>query len=112
MSKKPKTTFVAQERQIDLLEPVRIYTALELVAMPLSKMNAAIEAQERFYMIEQSTQMGEKAIAVRKLLQEGEKLIQVSEKARTRYKIKGEFIAPRIIRQLEVRGLIKLGVQL
>ena len=52
------TKFIPTEREIKLLEPVRIYTALELAAMPLSKMNAAIEAQEKYYFLEQSTQMG------------------------------------------------------
>lgn len=47
-----------KEYQIPLLAPVRIYTAKELAAMPLSVMNACIEAQEKFAMLEQSTQMG------------------------------------------------------
>ncbi|EME8311460.1 hypothetical protein V0G75_003860, partial [Acinetobacter baumannii] len=49
------------------------------------------------------------AIAVRRLMEDGHKLIQVKEKSRTRYKINNEFIPPRIIRQLEMRGLVKLG---
>lgn len=48
-------------------------------------------------------------IAVRRLMEDGQKLIQVKEKSRTRYKINNEFIPPRIIRQLEMRGLVKLG---
>ncbi|HCK31826.1 MAG TPA: hypothetical protein DHW29_17785 [Acinetobacter ursingii] len=51
-SKAPK------EYQIPLLAPVRIYTAKELAAMPLSVMNQCLEAQERFAVLEQSTQMG------------------------------------------------------
>ena len=46
------------ETAIPLLEPVRIYTALELAVMPLSKMNDAIAAQEKYYLIEHTTQMG------------------------------------------------------
>lgn len=93
---------------IPLLDPVKIYTAKELAAMPLSVMNAAIEAQEAFFVIEHTTQMGEKAITIRRQLQDGIPLIQVKEKSRTRYKINNEFIEPRIIRQLEKRGLVKL----
>lgn len=52
------TKHVPQENQISLLAPVRIYTAKELAAMPLSVMNACIEAQEKFAMLEQTTQMG------------------------------------------------------
>ncbi len=75
----------------------------------LSVMNAAIEAQERFYQLEELTHMGGQAIAVRRLMEDGHKLIQVKEKSRIRYKINNEFIPPRIIRQLEMRGLVKLG---
>lgn len=52
------TKHVPQENHITLLAPVRIYTAKELAAMPLSVMNACIEAQEKFAMLEQTTQMG------------------------------------------------------
>lgn len=96
------------ENIILLEKPVKIYTAKELAAMPLSQMNAAIEAQEKFYVLEESTHMGEQAISVRRLMEEGHELIQVIEKSRTRYKIQNEFIPPRIIRQLEKRGLVKL----
>lgn len=111
MKKQIKQAKAPIETTIPLLDPVRIYTALELAAMPLSVMNAAIAAQEEYYMLEHTTQMGGQAIVVRRLMQEGEKLIQVKEKARTRYKISNEFVAPRIIRQLERRGLVKLGGQ-
>ncbi|HCG3335934.1 TPA: hypothetical protein NJU01_000638 [Acinetobacter baumannii] len=95
---------------IPLEQPVKIYSAKELAAMPLSVMNAAIEAQERFYQLEELTHMGGgQAIAVRRLMKDGHKLIQVKEKSRIRYKINNEFIPPRIIRQLEMRGLVKLG---
>lgn len=94
---------------IPLLDPVRIYTALELKDMPLSVMNAAIEAQEKYFLLETTTQMGGQAITVRRLMQDGEKLIQVKEKSRIRYKIKNEFVEPRIVRQLEKRGLVNLG---
>lgn len=104
------TKFTPTEREIKLLEPVRIYTALELAAMPLSKMNAAIEAQEKYYFLEQSTQMGGAAIKIRKAMQRGQKLIQVTEKSRTRYKINGDFIEPRIVKQLAKRMLVDLGV--
>ncbi len=97
------------ETHVHLLDPVRIYTALELAAMPLSVMNKAIEAQEKYYLLEHTTQMGGQAITVRRLMQDGEPLIQVKEKSRTRYKIKNEFIPPRIIRQLEMRGLVNLS---
>ncbi|MCL5769632.1 hypothetical protein [Acinetobacter sp. ANC5681] len=97
------------ETVIQLEKPVPVYTAKELAAMPLSVMNAAIAAQEKFYMLEETTHMGGQAIAVRRLMEDGHKLIQVKEKSRTRYKINNEFIPPRIIRQLAYRGLVKLG---
>lgn len=97
------------ETIIPLLEPVKIYTAKELAAMPLSKMNEAIEAQERFFILEHTTRMGGAAKAVRSSLQDGGCLVQVKEKSRTRYKLNNEFIEPRIVRQLEMRGLVKLG---
>ncbi|KQQ77258.1 hypothetical protein [Acinetobacter sp. Leaf130] len=96
------------ENVIPLEQPVKIYSAKELASMPLSVMNAAIEAQERFYLLEETTHMGGQAITVRRLMEGGHKLIQVKEKSRTRYKINNEFIPPRIIRQLEMRGLVKL----
>lgn len=101
------------ETVIPLEQPVKIYTAKELAAMPLSAMplsamNAAIEAQEKFYMPEETTHMGALAIKVRLFMEYGHPLIQVKEKSRTRYKIKNEFVPPRIIRQLESRGLVKL----
>ncbi len=46
------------ENVIPLEQPVKIYSAKELAAMPLSVMNAAIEAQERFYQLEELTHMG------------------------------------------------------
>ena len=46
------------ESIIPLLDPVKIYSAKELAAMPLSQMNAAIEAQESYYILEHTTQMG------------------------------------------------------
>ncbi len=46
------------ETVIPLEQPVKIYTAKELAAMPLSVMNAAIAAQEKFYMLEETTHMG------------------------------------------------------
>ena len=94
---------------IPLLDPVKIYTAKELAAMPLSVMNEAIEAQEAYFILEHTTQMGGQAIAIRRQLQDGVPLIQVKEKSRTRYKINNEFVEPRIIRQLEKRGLVKLS---
>lgn len=97
------------ETVIQLEKPVPVYTAKELAAMPLSVMNAAIAAQEKFYMLEETTHMGGQAIAVRRLMEDGHKLIQVQEKSRTRYKINNEFVQPRIIRQLEKRGLVRLG---
>lgn len=93
---------------IPLLDPVKIYTPKELVAMPLSVMNKAIEAQEAYFVLEHTTHMGEKAITIRRQLQDGVPLIQVKEKSRTRYKVNNEFVEPRIIRQLEKRGLVKL----
>lgn len=98
------------ETVISLEKPVTIYTAKELAAMPLSVMNAAIAAQEKFYMLEETTHMGGQAISVRRLMEDGHNLIQVKEKSRTRYKINNEFIQPRIVRQLEKRGLVNLGV--
>ena len=46
------------EVAIPLLEPVTIYTAKELAAMPLSKMNEAIAAQEAYFIVEHTTRMG------------------------------------------------------
>lgn len=43
---------------IPLLDPVKIYTPKELAAMPLSVMNKAIEAQEAYFILEHTTQMG------------------------------------------------------
>lgn len=43
---------------IPLEQPVKIYSAKELAVMPLSVMNTAIEAQERFYQLEELTHMG------------------------------------------------------
>lgn len=106
---KAKQVSLPTEVIIPLLTPVRIYSAKELAAMPLTQMNAAIEAQEKFYLLEQTTQMGRVARAIRRLMEDGHKLIQVNEKNRTRYKIQNEFIPPRIVRQLEKRGLVKLG---
>lgn len=97
------------EVAIPLLEPVTIYTAKELAAMPLSKMNEAIAAQEAYFIIEHTTQMGGAAVAIRHAMQDGAVLIQVKEKSRTRYKLNNEFVEPRIVRQLEKRGLVKLG---
>ncbi|UTO20576.1 hypothetical protein NGC85_05710 [Acinetobacter sp. Z1] len=97
------------ETVIPLEQPVKIYTAKELAAMPLSAMNAAIAAQEKFYMLEETTHMGGAAKLVRQRMEDGHLLIQVQEKSRTRYKINNEFIPPRIIRQLAYRGLVKLG---
>lgn len=93
---------------IPLLDPVKIYTPKELAAMPLSVMNQAIEAQEAYFILEHTTQMGGQAIAIRRQMQEGTQLIRVKEKSRTRYKINNQFVEPRIIRQLEKRGLVKL----
>jgi hypothetical protein len=46
------------EVMIPLLDPVKIYTPKELAAMPLSVMNQAIEAQEAYFILEHTTQMG------------------------------------------------------
>ena len=46
------------EVMIPLLDPVKIYTPKELAAMPLSVMNKAIEAQEAYFILEHTTQMG------------------------------------------------------
>lgn len=97
------------ETVIPLLDPVRIYTPKELAAMPLSKMNEAIEAQEKYFILEQSSRMGGAAIAIRSSLQNGGCLVQVKEKSRTRYKLNNEFIEPRIVHQLAKRGLVNLG---
>ena len=97
------------EVAIPLLEPVTIYTAKELAAMPLSKMNEAIAAQDAYFIVEHTTRMGGAAVAIRHAMQDGAVLIQVKEKSRTRYKLNNEFIEPRIVRQLEKRGLVKLG---
>jgi len=46
------------EAIIPLLDTVKIYTPKELAAMPLSVMNKAIEAQEAYFILEHTTQMG------------------------------------------------------
>ena len=46
------------EMIIPLLDPVTIYTPKDLAAMPLSVMNKAIEAQEAYFILEHTTQMG------------------------------------------------------
>lgn len=102
---------IIKERVIPLLEPVRIYTAKELAAMPLSQMNAAIEAQEKYVFLEQNTRMGATAIDIRRDLEDGKQLIQVCEKSRTRYRIGEIYYPPRIIRQLETRGLVRLTIE-
>lgn len=101
---------IIQERIIPLLAPVRVYTAKELAAMPLSQMNAAIEAQEKYVFLEQNTRMGVAAIEIRRLLEHGSQLVQVCEKSRTRYRIGDIYYPPRIVRQLEARGLVRLAV--
>lgn len=58
MTKQTPQSIAPKEYQIPLLAPVRIYTAKELAAMPLSVMNSCLEAQEKFAVLEQSTQMG------------------------------------------------------
>ena len=58
MTKQAPQSKAPKEYQIPLLAPVRIYTAKELAAMPLSVMNTCLEAQEKFAVLEQSTQMG------------------------------------------------------
>lgn len=85
---------IIQENIIPLLEPVRVYTAKELAAMPLSKMNAAIEAQEKYVFLEQNTRMGAAAIEIRRELEDGKQLIQVCEKSRTRYRIGDIYYPP------------------
>ena len=56
--KKAPQAIAPIESVIPLLDPVRIYTAKELAAMPLSKMNECIAAQEAYYIIEHTTKMG------------------------------------------------------
>ena len=51
-------SFQPIETTISLEQPVTIYTAKELAVMPLSVMNAAIEAQEKFAVLEHTTKMG------------------------------------------------------
>lgn len=56
------------ETIIPLLDPVRIYTPKELAAMPLSKMNEAIEAQEKYFILEHTTRMGGGCYSHQKLI--------------------------------------------
>ena len=58
MKNQAPQSIAPKEYQIPLLAPVRIYTAKELAAMPLSIMNSCLEAQEKFAVLEQSIQMG------------------------------------------------------
>lgn len=59
--------------------------------------------------LKNSRKWGGQAIAVRRAMEQGTPLIQVVEKSRTRYRIGNKYVEPRIIRQLEKRGLVKLG---
>ena len=54
MSKEEQST----EIKIPLIDPVKTYSAIELRDTPFSEMNAAIDAQESYFLIEKSTRMG------------------------------------------------------
>lgn len=63
---------------VELVAPVRIYTAVELAAMPLSQMIRCRDAQEEFYI--NNKKLSGRAKDIKDRLVAGEKLTLVLEK--------------------------------
>ncbi|MBV6766980.1 hypothetical protein [Acinetobacter baumannii] len=95
---------------VELIAPVRIYTAVELAAMPLSKMIRCRDAQEEFYI--NNKKLSGRAKDIKDRLVAGEKLTLVLEKKHSRvtqtYFIGEEIVGKRIVKQLETRRFIRL----
>ena len=78
------------ETIIPLLDLVRIYTPKELAVMPLSQMNEAIEAQEKYFILEHTSRMGggcnsdQKFIAKWRLLSSGQREVTYTLQAEQR----------------------------
>ncbi|EJD6060474.1 hypothetical protein ACWL9T_002226 [Acinetobacter baumannii] len=95
---------------VELVAPVRIYTAVELAAMPLSQMIRCRDAQEEFYI--NNKKLSGRAKDIKDRLVAGEKLTLVLEKKHSRvtqtYFIGEEIVGKRIVKQLETRRFIRL----
>lgn len=95
---------------IELLAPIRVYTAVELAAMPLSQMIRCRDAQEESYI--NNKKLSGRAKDIRERLAAGEKLTLVLEKKRSRvtqtYFIGEEIVGKKIVKQLETRRFIRL----
>ncbi|EPF6349235.1 hypothetical protein L2Z47_03965 [Acinetobacter baumannii] len=95
---------------VELIAPVRIYTAVELAAMPLSQMIRCRDAQEEFYI--NNKKLSGRAKDIKDRLVAGEKLTLVLEKKHSRvtqtYFVGEEIVGKRIIKQLETRRFIRL----
>ncbi|HGW5741348.1 TPA: hypothetical protein ACNIOD_002638 [Acinetobacter baumannii] len=95
---------------VELIAPVRIYTAVELVAMPLSQMIRCRDAQEEFYI--NNKKLSGRAKDIKDRLVAGEKLTLVLEKKHSRvtqtYFIGEEIVGKRIVKQFETRRFIRL----
>jgi len=95
---------------IELIAPVRIYTAVELAAMPLSQMIRCRDAQEESYI--NNKKLSGRAKDIKERLDAGEKLTLVLEKKRSRvtqtYFIGEEIVGKKIVKQLETRRFIRL----
>ncbi|EJO42446.1 hypothetical protein ACINIS123_1858 [Acinetobacter baumannii IS-123] len=89
---------------------MRIYTAVELAAMPLSQMIRCRDAQEEFYI--NNKKLSGRAKDIKDRLVAGEKLTLVLEKKHSRvtqtYFIGEEIVGKRIVKQLETRRFIRL----
>ncbi|WP_111849537.1 hypothetical protein [Acinetobacter baumannii] len=95
---------------VELIAPVRIYTAVELAAMPLSQMIRCRDAQEEFYI--NNKKLSGRAKDIKERLIAGEKLTLVLEKKHSRvtqtYFIGEEIVGKKIVKQLETRRFIRL----
>jgi len=95
---------------VELIAPVRIYTAVELAAMPLSQMIRCRDAQEESYI--NNKKLSGRAKDIKERLDAGEKLTLVLEKKRSRvtqtYFIGEEVVGKKIVKQLETRRFIRL----
>lgn len=95
---------------VELIAPVRIYTAVELAAMPLSQMIRCRDAQEEFYI--NNKKLSGRAKDIKDRLVAGEKLTLVLKKKHSRvtqtYFIGEEIVGKRIVKQLETRRFIRL----
>lgn len=87
-------------------EPVRIRSAKELAKMPLSYMQAAIQAQEAF--VADISSMGADARSVLESLKGGARLISSGE-LRIRWKLADEPVPATIVKQLQRRGFLEMS---